>query len=161
MKNYYKEAVFLFLFSAFVQIVCAQTLSPNKSPQKAIALVLKFTGSKGIPARIELYSKHVFEGRVKKIRSTSAAQFTEPVHVKFFNEQDQLIYEEFAQNPLKQKMESFEQEGSIHRHVVETDSGYLNFRFGIDQNLKSIKVVCFTMNKGKEIIFPTLNVSIP
>lgn len=160
MKKYSKSGLCLLLISAFVQIGCAQTLSPDKSPQKAIALVLKFAGIKGVPAQVELYSKNVFEGRVKNIRSTSAAQFTEPVHVKIFNEQDQLVYEEFAQNPLKQNMESFEPDHSIHRHVVESDNGYLNVRFGIDQGMKTIKVVCYSSSKGEETVLSTLNISV-
>ena len=162
MKNHYMVAVILHLLFAFSQIGCAQTVSQKKSGQRAIAIVLKITGKDAKPERIELYNKTVFEGKVKVLKSNTASQFSEPVHVKFFKESGELIYEEYMQNPLKRHIESFEPDGVIKNNEVANDSnGYINIRFGIEENVSSMKVEGYVIVNGKEALLSTINISIP
>lgn len=162
MKNCYKVGVILHLLFAFSQIGCAQTISQNKSEKRAIAVVLKITGKDAKPEQMELFNKTVFEGKVKVLKSNAASQFSEPVHVKFYKESGELVYEEYAQNPLKRNIESFEQDGVIKNNEVANDNnGYINIRFGIEENLSSVKVEGYVIANGKETLFSTFNITLP
>lgn len=162
MKNGYKVAVILHLLFAFSQIGCAQTVSQKKSGQRAIAIVLKITGKDAKPEGMELYNKTVFEGKVKVLNRKTASDFSEPVHLKFYKESGELIYEEYVQNPLKRPIESFEPDGVIQNNEVANDNnGYINIRFGIEEDISNVKVEGYSMSNGKETILSTLNISIP
>ena len=96
------------------------------------------------------------------MKSNTASQFSEPVHVKFFKESGELIYEEYMQNPLKRQIESFEPDGVIKNNEVANDNnGYINIRFGIEENVSSIKMEGYVIVNGKETVLSTFNISIP
>ena len=162
MKNRYRVAVIVHLLFAFSQIGCAQTVSQKKSGQRAIAIVLKITGKDSKPEQIELYSKNVFEGRVKVLKTNAASHFSEPVHFNFYKESGELIYEEYVQNPLKRHIESFEPDGVIKNNEIANDNnGFINIRFGIEENVSTVKAEGYVIINGKETLLSTLNISIP
>ena len=162
MKNRYRVAVIVHLLFVFFLIGCAQTVSQKKSGQRAIAIVLKITGKDSKPEQIELYSKNVFEGRVKVLKTNAASHFSEPVHFKFYKESGELIYEEYVQNPLKRHIESFEPDGVIKNNEIANDNnGFINIRFGIEENVSTVKAEGYVIFNGKETLLSTLNISIP
>ena len=162
MKNRYRVAVIVHLLFAFSQIGCAQTVSQKKSAQRAIAIVLKITGKDAKPEQMEVYSKNVFEGKVKILKTNAASHFSEPVHFKFYKESGELIYEEYVQNPLKRHIESFEPDGVIKNNEIANDNnGFINIRFGIDENISSVKAEGYVIVNGKETLLSTINISIP
>ena len=162
MKNRYRVAVIVHLLFAFSQIGCAQTVSQKKAAQRAIAIVLKITGKDAKPEQMEVYSKNVFDGRVKVLKTNAASHFSEPVHLKFYKESGELIYEEYVQNPLKRHIESFEPDGVIKNNEIANDNnGFINIRFGIEENVSTVKAEGYVIINGKETLLSTLNISIP
>lgn len=161
MKTGYKIAVILHLLFAFTQIGCAQTVSQKKSAQRAIAIVLKFTGKDAKPEQMELYSKNVFEGRVKILKTSVESDFKEPIHLKFYKESGELIYEEYVQNPLRRQIESSEPDGVMQKNEITNDSGFVNIRFGIEENVSTVKAESYVIVNGKETLLSTINISIP
>ena len=162
MKNGYKVAVILHLLFAFTQIGCAQTVSQKKSGQRAIAIVLKITGKDAKPEQMELYSKNVFEGRVKILKTSVESDFKEPIHLKFYKESGELIYEEYVQNPLRRQIESSEPDGVIkNNEVADDNNGFVNIRFGIEENVSTVKAESYVIVNGKETLLSTLHISIP
>ena len=146
-------------FMAFMKVGFAQPVAQTTPASMTVSIILKFSGKNGLPEQIEVFSQNTFKekpGFLQRIQLSG----TEIYRLQFFTGAGELLYSEEIQNPLKEIIEKNHSEGLIERKEVLKETGYVNFRFEINENVKKIKAVCSKINGEEEVAVTSLIIEI-
>jgi len=158
MRNFIYRTMPVLLFMAFIHWGYAE--SPvQDTVHMTVSIILKFNGKNGIPGQMELFSQNTFKEKTNFLQRGQAI-WTEPYRLKFFNDAGELLYSEEIPNPLKDVVEKYNPEGTLERKEKVKETGYVNFRFEINEKVKKINAVCSRINGEEEIAVTSLNINI-
>ncbi|MDB5227389.1 MAG: hypothetical protein JWN78_1582 [Bacteroidota bacterium] len=137
----------------------AQNSSAQNSP-KSIAVILKITGDENHVRSTEVEKYNIYSGTAKKITSANP-DAASTIRIKAFNEKNEIIFDGYFDNPLKQKLESFEENGKVSNTIKKETSGYINIRVALSNGVKDIKLNCYMISgQDKEKLVSTNQITL-
>lgn len=136
------------LFLLLLNFSCsrAQSSTQNNSP-KSIAIILKIMGDENHVKNTEVEKYNIYAGTAKKIIDANP-EAVSTIRIKAFNEKNEIIFDGYFDNPLKQKLESFEEDGKVSNSIKEETSGYINIRFPLNNVTKDIRLNCYAIQNS-------------
>ncbi|HKR03118.1 MAG TPA: hypothetical protein VJY62_00675 [Bacteroidia bacterium] len=150
MRSFTYRILPFLAFMAFIQCGYAQPAMQDTTARITFSIILKFSGKNGMPEQMEVFSQNTFKEK-RGFLQRGQQSGTEIYKLQFFTATGELLYSEEIQNPLKEVMEKNNLEGFIERKEVVKETGYVNIRFEINENVKKIKAVCSKINGEEEI----------
>ena len=135
-----------FFVSAMVLWTCAQT--PVQKDNHSIAIILRIAGEGENISEVSLHNYTLFNGRVKSSDKNYSGDNS--LHIKVKDDKDSTLYDNYLENPLLVKFESFNPDGTIERSEALKQENYINLRFKINQDSKFLKVYCYRFRNNEE-----------
>lgn len=159
-QNKSMNRILIRAFLLAIMMLTAWCMPAQQTSDRSIAIVLKLTGNKTAINNSEVYSYTVFNGVAKNLSKNIPSRTQDVLKIKALDENNNLIYEGFYENPLNQKLESFEENGEVNNNILPSTSGYVNLRFPLPGNNKSLTIITFSIQDNKETIATTLKFNI-
>ncbi len=155
-----KETRILALLILFL-LGCSSLVSAQETNAKSIAIVLKVSGNRTAISSTEVYSFNIFNGTAKQLNKNMPVKTSDVLKIKVVDENNSVIYEGFYENPLNQKLESFEEDGVVNNNILPSTSGYINLRFTLTGNLSYFTINTYKVIDNKEVLSSTLKFNLP
>lgn len=149
------------LVSLILLLLPFNHLSAIESNAKSIAIVLKVSGNAMSIGNTEVSSFNIFYGNVKHLNKEIPVKTKDILKIKVADESNSIIYEGYYENPLNQKLESFEEYGEVNNNILPSTTGYINLRFPLQGNHTYLTITTYTIANNNEALKSTLKFNLP
>jgi len=135
------------------------TQQSNKNPQ-SIAIILKISGQHGRVNAIDVTSQRVYSGRAKNLNADFPPRAVSVMRVEASDLSGNILFSGYFENPLRESLESFEEDGIVNNNIINNDSGHINVRFPIQGDVHEMAIRCYSINGEEESLSATTNLKV-
>ena len=127
---------------------------------QSIAIILKITGQHGRVNDIGVDSHRVYAGRAKNLNADIPPRASSVIRIEVSDISKNILFSGYFENPLRESLESFEEDGIVNNNIINNDSGHINVRFPFSGDLGEMVIRCYSIVGGEEKLSATANLKL-
>lgn len=138
----------------------AQKPGNDNAGVRSAAIILTVKGQAARIQNVELYSLKVYTGSAKFLYGPESVFTNNPVFIQVYDSEGMEIFNGYVDNPLQERLESFNPDGSIERTEIIRDKGALNFKFRLSDSIGYYTVKVYQILSEEKVLADTLQIEV-